>query len=354
MNDILQITTNIKTMKTLSKGRKTPINNFDDLSYCRKSVSYIKQSKEHILNANNFYDLQNDSLMISHEQTIQMVLRLSNCTTTSDLFCALSYDYLKTGVQKLGLISKSKWLYKKEFKGFYKRILNDNDFGIDFADLKSGSIKNNRFTIRKQWTHSLRTFSHDDVTIYTNEELYLHFDALQLAQLIETEKDRPTCIDELIILLVKRAYEKLVSYYANQMTLDADFVSCVYEGKVRFINHYEIKDLSTLYPELGTTMHDRKSFKEFLDNYNRHKYEEHKFNQLAPEFFTWYVFYDKFVDYTPFLNAYGKLFNKCMNIEVARQESNRMKAFHQLNPTQQRQYNRKSINIIRRIKEILE
>lgn len=353
MNDILQITTNIIKMKTLSQGRKTPINNYEDLSYCRKSVSYIRQSREEILNAKNFYDLQNDCLMIENEQTIQLLLRLSNCTTTTDLFCALSYDYLNSSFKKLNLFEKSKWIFERNIKGIGRRIVNDNDFGIDYVDLLSGTIKNKRFTLRKEWTHSLRMFSPDDITLYTNEEMYLHFDALQIAQQVEEEKKRPSCFDELIILLVNRAYDSLVSYYSNQLTIDADFVSSIYAGRIRFITHYELKDLSLLYPELGTPRQNRESFTDFLDKYNRHRYEQHKVSEDKSSF-VWYVFYDKFIDYSPFLNAYGKLFNKNMNIDIARKESERLKIFLKLTEKEQSKYNHSRANIIRRIKEILE
>lgn len=349
-------------MKTLSKGRKTPINNFDDLSYSRESISYKRQSKEEILNAKHFYELQNDSLMISHEQTIQLLLRLSNCTTTTDLFCALSYDYIRSKFSKLNVLHQAKWIYFKNVKGFIKRIFNDNDFGIDYSDLLAGNIRNKRFALRKEWTHSLRAFSSDDITIFTNEELYLHFDALQMAQYIETEKHRPSCIDELIIMLVNRAYDELVTYYSNQISIDADFISSIYSGSVRFMTYYEIKELATLYPQYGTTQENRESFRTYLEKYNRHRYEAHQMNveeskSINKEYigtFTWYVLYDKFIDYTPFLNSYGKLFNKNLSIEIAHQESERLKQFQKLTDEQKNKYNYNFSNIKRRIKEILE
>ncbi len=197
-------------MKTFSKGRKTPINDFYDLSYVKECKTYKRQSREKILAATNFTQLDDDLILNRQEYEIQQILKYSNCSTTADLFTLLIYDFYKQAVKSLSFMERIKWRFEHDIKSFSRRLKNDNDFGLDYVILLNNYIQTKRFAIRKEPLLSEDEFDESDITIYLNEENWLHFDALQLAQLIFTDEyERPSCISELLCMLIKEKYREI-------------------------------------------------------------------------------------------------------------------------------------------------
>lgn len=197
-------------MKTFSKGRKTPINDFSDLSFVKPCKVYERQSREKILAATNFTELDDDLILNRQEYEIQQILKYSNCPTTADLFTLLIYEFYKDNLKKLSFKQRLKWRFEHDIKSYTRRLKNDNDFGLDYMFLLNNYIQTKRFAIRKEPLLSEDEFDESDITVFLNEEHWLHFDALKLSQLIFTDEyERPSCISELICMLIKDKYREI-------------------------------------------------------------------------------------------------------------------------------------------------
>lgn len=194
-------------MKTFSKGRKTPINDYSDLSYAKPGKSYKRQHRDMILAARSFVELDDDLILNQQEDRIQYLLYVSNCPTTGDLFTLLIYEFYKQNLKKLSFIKRIAWHYQRDFKSIARRLKSDNDFGLDYVLLQNNYIQNKRFAIRKENLLSSFEFDDSDSTTYINEEEWLQFDALQLAQhVIKEESFRPSCVSELLKILIDEKF----------------------------------------------------------------------------------------------------------------------------------------------------
>jgi hypothetical protein len=291
-------------MRTFSKGRKTPINDFDDLSYVKEATPYVRQSKEQILNAKSYHDLKDDLVRHKVGREVGFLLPLSTCATASDLFTFLSYEFIQDNLKKLSIIQRIKWHYDLEIKGFFRRLINDNDFGIDYFDILNHSFTNDKLAINKRHRIISDDYQEDDILSWTNEELMLQFDALRLAQYVLPDYLRPTCLSELTNYLVEKKFQQFWTHYEEQYNVMKDdyFLKDPFE----FV-YYSVSIRSKLKTDLK-------------------------------------------IDHGNILNKYSKLINK--NFSTSEQEFHRCKAYLQMNERQRMIYNIKRIPA--RFMEIIE
>ena len=203
-------------MKTFSRGRKTPINDLTDLSFVKPVHIYNRQSKDKILNAKNYHELSDDLIRHRVGAKVGFILPFSTCSNSSDLFTVLAFEFIQENLKKLTLFQRLKWHYELDIKGFFRRIANDNDFGIDYADMLSNSFERDKLAIVKYFRPIKDDYPDNDILNWTNEEMYLQLDALKLAQYIYDEDERPSCVSELTNMLVVNKFDELWNHYKQQ------------------------------------------------------------------------------------------------------------------------------------------
>jgi hypothetical protein len=240
-------------MKTLSKGRITPINDLHNLRYIVEPQNYIRQSRESILNAKSYVELNDDILLDELEIQMTQLLRYSNYPDYGALITGIVHKYYSHALSRLTLSQRLKWHYEHDVKGLCRRLLNTPQYALNYSSSVANLFKNGRFDVR---TEKPRTDFFTSVAAFTNEENWLMFDALRLAQLITPDdRDRPSCISELIRSLVLQDFKKLRGF------------------KVPEIQHTECKDYQAYYREemLQNFVEDelKLDYKLFLKHYRK-------------------------------------------------------------------------------------
>ena len=289
-------------MKTLSKGRKTPINDLTNLRFVVEPVDYIRQSKSVILNAKCYVELRDENFLVKHlEKDINKVMFFSNYPDYGALITGEVYKFYNNELTKLSVYQRIKWHYEHDVKGLFRRLWVKPQYALNYSSSMLNLFKNGRFSIR---TSTPKFDFSTSAESWTDEENWLFFDALRLAQLTsKNEQSRPSCISELIDKIIK----------AESAYIDSFYVSKIVERNMSVPDCFEdIYQISFIYSLIGK---------------------------------------DLMIDYAPFLKRYKPVLDKSTSIKQMNDYYNDYKQYLHMNRADR--FQRNLLCIPRRIWEII-